>query len=194
METRLRLPDTYFERLYHEDPDPWAFETSAYERRKAEVLLASLPRDRYTSAFEPGCANGALTERLAARAERILGMELVPAVAERARSRFALCPAVEIATGAIPDDWPADRQFDLILLSEVGYYLTPEGLAATLALARQTLAPGGDLVTVNFLGATDSPLSGADVEAAVRALPWGRCLVRHDEPEFLLTGMRYEPD
>lgn len=194
METILRLPDAYFERAYDGNPDPWDFEASPYERRKAEVLLASLPRERYRHAFEPGCSNGALTERLATRANQVLGMEVVPTVADCARRRFSADRTVRVQTGAIPEDWPSHATFDLIVLSEVGYYLTRSGLDLAMRLVRESLSAGGDVVSVNYRGATDSPLSGADVDAAVRALPSARCLVSHEEPEFLLTVVRYEPD
>ena len=42
-----------FDAMYDADPDPWEVETSWYERRKLAVHLASLPRERYATAWEP---------------------------------------------------------------------------------------------------------------------------------------------
>ena len=42
-----------FEQMYRDSDDPWAFETSPYEQRKYAVTVASLPRLRYRSAYEP---------------------------------------------------------------------------------------------------------------------------------------------
>ena len=57
---------SYFEEIYREDADPWNFETSPYEHRKYGVTVASLPKPRYRSAYEPGCSVGVLSELLAA--------------------------------------------------------------------------------------------------------------------------------
>ena len=42
--------------LYADGADPWRA-GSWYERRKRAVVLASLPRERYRRAFEPGCGD-----------------------------------------------------------------------------------------------------------------------------------------
>ena len=52
---------SYFEEMYREDADPWGFETSPYEHRKYAVTVASLPKLRYRSAYEPGCSVGVLS-------------------------------------------------------------------------------------------------------------------------------------
>ena len=56
-----------FERVYRDDPDPWRFATSAYEQRRYDITIACLPEARYRRAFEPACAIGELTRRLAVR-------------------------------------------------------------------------------------------------------------------------------
>jgi hypothetical protein len=39
---RDSLAPDYFESLYADDPDPWRFASSAYERNKYETTLAAL--------------------------------------------------------------------------------------------------------------------------------------------------------
>lgn len=56
--------------MYAASDDPWGFDDRWYERRKYALTLAILTRPTYTCAFEPGCANGALTELLQARCDR----------------------------------------------------------------------------------------------------------------------------
>ena len=51
----------HFEALYAADEDPWAVRAAWYERRKRAVLLACLGKERYRSAFEPGCGNGEMS-------------------------------------------------------------------------------------------------------------------------------------
>ncbi|MEO9256146.1 MAG: hypothetical protein ABI305_11425, partial [Tepidiformaceae bacterium] len=68
----LRLGDEYFETMYSQDDDPWRFESSWYERRKYDLTLAALPRQRYGRIFEPGCSLGVLSEGLAARGDELI--------------------------------------------------------------------------------------------------------------------------
>ena len=44
-------PDAYFDGMYGRGPDPWHYADRHYERRKREILLATLPRARFASAF-----------------------------------------------------------------------------------------------------------------------------------------------
>ncbi|MEJ0019979.1 MAG: class I SAM-dependent methyltransferase [Acetobacteraceae bacterium] len=59
----------------------------------------------------------------------------------------------------IPAEWPAAR-FDLVVLSEVLYFLSPPDIAAVAAHVHETLVPGGVVLLVNWRGGTDDPCSG----------------------------------
>lgn len=153
----------YFERLYTETADPWGFEKSPYEAAKYAATLSALPQDRYRTAFEIGCANGVLTERLADRCDRVLAIDVAEAALARARQRCADQGGVEIQRMEVPGEWPAGALFDLVLVSEVGYYLAPPDLARLAARCAASAPPGGHLVLVHWTGATDYPISGDDV-------------------------------
>src|SRR6478735_11225649 len=96
----------YFTEMYADDPDPWKFDTSWYERRKFAVTIAALPRERYRRAFEPGCANGALTALLADRCHELVAGDVIPAVVTHARERLAGASHVEVRRAEFPIDWP----------------------------------------------------------------------------------------
>ena len=115
------LPPSYFDRVYADDPDPWSFETSTYENEKYAVTLAELPRARYHSAFEIGCSIGVLTEQLAARCDALLSVDVAERALEQARTRCADLPHVRCDVLRVPEAFP-DALFDLIVVSEVGYY------------------------------------------------------------------------
>ncbi len=68
------LPPRYFDDLYAHDPDPWQFETSAYEAAKYDATLDALPIERFASALEVGCSIGVLTARLAPRCDELLAI------------------------------------------------------------------------------------------------------------------------
>lgn len=172
-----RVADEYFAKMYATDPDPWGFDSRWYERRKYDLTLAALPRERYARAFEPGCANGALTERLAARCDELVALELMPEVAARARTRLAGLPHVRVETGALPEAWPAGT-FDLVVFSEVLYYL--RSLDAVL----DRVPAGAHVVAVHWRGETDYPLTAAQVHGALEDR-WLR-LVHYREDSFAL--------
>ena len=154
-------PWSYFEALYAARPDPWHLETSAYERAKYEATLAALPRPRYASALEVGCARGVFTAALAPRCEALLAVEPVGVALAEARTRNAERPNVRFAQMFVPDDWPEGR-FDLIVLSEVIDYL---GKGDVSTLARRLsggLDPGGDVVLVHWVGKKSGHPSGQE--------------------------------
>ena len=174
---RPTLGAGYFRRLYAADPDPWGFATSAYERAKYAATLAALPRQRYRAGFEIGCSIGVLTRKLAARCERLLAVDLLAEVVARARARCAGLPQVAFERMAVPDRLPGER-LDLIVLSEVGYYLGSTDLDRLSDFIAAALWPRGHLLMVHWTGATDYPLSGDQVHERVMAHAAGT-LQRH---------------
>lgn len=159
------LPTDYFDRLYQENADPWHFETSDYERAKYAATLAALPKERYQNAFEIGCSIGVLTQQLAARCEHLLAVDGSELPLRRARERLADQPHVRMAQMRIPDVFPTDR-YDLILVSEVGYYWSPKDLAKARKQLLDTLLPGGHLLLVHWVLPTNYPLTGDEVHEA----------------------------
>jgi SAM-dependent methyltransferase len=182
-EPALHHDADYFDRMYATTDDPWGFEVSWYERRKYAVTLALLPQARYGCAYEPGCSNGALSELLQARCDRLYASELVPRVADRARARLAQHDHVEVRTAAFPDWWPGD-ELDLVVLSEIAYYLTDAGRAEAERAIETSLVTGGDLVAVHYTGETDYPMRGEDVANWLDSQPWLDAIVRHRDGCF----------
>jgi predicted TPR repeat methyltransferase len=154
----------WFDALYANDPDPWRFASSDYEREKYAASLAALPPRRFQSGLEVGCSIGVFTRALAARCDRLLAIDVAAAALDRAR---ATCTAdhVTFAERRVPEAWP-DGVFDLIVLSEVLYYLDAADLDRVAMQARSALAPGGCVLLVHFLGETDYPLTGDEAASA----------------------------
>jgi SAM-dependent methyltransferase len=178
-----------FDELYRDGADPWSFDTSAYEARKRAITLASLPHERYRRAFEPGCSIGTLTTQLADRCDALLAADVSELAVARARERLAGRPHARVERLEVPREWPDDA-FDLIVLSELGYFLAPAELDALIDHVLATLEPGGEVIAVHWLGPIDGyPLDGRDVHERIAERGLDR-LVHHEEQEFLLEVFR----
>ena len=181
----MSLPRGYFDRLYAAADDPWSLATRWYERRKYALTTAVLPRPRYAEAVEVGCSVGELTAALAGRCDRVTAWDISAGAVDRARARTAGLPGVRVEQRAVP----ADRlpRCDLLVLSEVLYYLGDDDLAAVLTALPAALRPGGTLVAVHWRHPVEEyPQTGDAVHARLRAaLDWPRVAV-HEEPDFLL--------
>lgn len=192
------MPDeqrgSYFEQLYRQDADPWRVRQRWYEERKRSLLLASLPQRRYRHAYEPGCGNGELTLELARRCDRVLAADLSAEALRLAQQRLldAGCSGnVSFAQHRLPQHWPrilpgADK-FDLIVLSEIAYYLSPEELARVVEHSIAGLAPGGSIVLCHWRAPfAQRILSTVRVHAALQDAPGLHRVLRHEETDFLL--------
>jgi SAM-dependent methyltransferase len=164
------LPTTYFDDVYQANADPWAFATSPYERAKYEATMAALPNERYARAYEIGCSIGVLSEMLAKRCDKLLSVDASELPLATARQRLAPYPNVTIRQQSIPDQFP-DEPFDLILLSEVGYYLVEADLQRARQLMIDHLMPGGHLLLVHWTPLVhDYPLTGDQVHEQFMAV------------------------
>src|SRR6202000_3253872 len=104
--------------------------------------LAALPRPRFRRGFEPGCSIGVFTRLLAGRCDRLLATDILEVPLAAARERTAGLDQVEIQRMTIPDEWPTGT-FDLVVLSEIGYYFEPRELDRVLAATGPSLRHRG---------------------------------------------------
>jgi SAM-dependent methyltransferase len=160
-ELRPTLGPEYFDALYTADPDPWKFATSPYERAKYTLTLNAMPKPRYRSALEVGCSIGVLTKSLASRCHAVVAIDAAPIPLAEARRRCADLAGVRFEQMFVPYEWP-DGVFELILLSEVIYYLSREDVARLASRVTRSLSRGGSVILVHWTGPTNYPLSGDD--------------------------------
>lgn len=152
-------PPPVFEALYARDRDPWDFETSAYERGKYRETLAALPSRRFRSGLEIGCSIGVLTRLLADRCAALLAIDVAEAALAEARRKCRDVPHVEFRRAIIPAEWP-DGTFNLVVMSEILYFLDADDIERTARRAIASLTAGGVVMLVNYLGPTDTICDG----------------------------------
>ena len=147
----MRVDPISFDEIYRGAADPWAFTTSPYELAKYDTTAASLTRAVYQRCFEPACSIGALTDRLATRARAVVACDASATAIARATGRLSGHSNVELVTAAIPEWWPVGT-FDLIVLSELGYYWDISGWRDIIARCRDALDEHGEIIAVHWLG------------------------------------------
>jgi len=164
----LTLQRAHFEALYAADPDPWDFETSAYEQAKYERTLAALGERRYGRGLEAGCSIGVLAARLAERCDELLAVDIAQAAVDAARERLAAHRHVRVERRTLPAEWPGGP-FDLVVCSELLYYWDEPTLEEALVAMAESLAPAGRLVAVHYRPKSSvDPSTGDDVHALLR--------------------------
>jgi SAM-dependent methyltransferase len=184
----------YFDELYKSSDDPWHLREGWYEHRKRSLTLALLPRPRYRNAFEPGCANGELTAWLATRCEALLAADLHETAVRLARERVAGMPQVRVEQRRVPQQWPTEAgPFELIVISELAYYLDAPDLETLAARIAASLTPDGTLLACHWRRPFAEALASAD---AAHALFDARCglsrLAHHDEADLLIDVWSYD--
>ena len=169
-----RLPDAYFDEMYAGGEDPWQLSTRWYEQRKYAITMAMLPHRRYRHAFEPGCSIGTLTALLAQRCDRLTAVDVAEAAVRSAdvRLREADCrDKVTLAQSSVDAEWPAGP-FDLLVLSEVAYYLDADALAQVLRRECARLQPDANIVAAHWRHpVADYPLTGDAAHEVIAGTP-----------------------
>lgn len=179
-----------FNALYEAEKDPWKTDASWYERRKRAVVMACLPRDRYHRAAEPGCGTGRLTLDLARRCDRLLAFDGAAQAVATTREHVRDEPGVTVEQDRLPSGLPAGP-LDLVVLSEILYYLSDTDLDAVLEAVVAALEPGGDVVAVHWQQWT--PEATRDADDAHRRLaqrPELETRVEHVDDGFSVRVLR----
>ncbi|RYY78209.1 MAG: methyltransferase domain-containing protein [Moraxellaceae bacterium] len=139
----------YFDQLYAHNDDPWDYENRWYEQRKRQICLSLLPLKHYSSILEVGCSNGVFSQDLAARCQKLLCIDGNATAVHLAQNRLRNMPHVDVLQRQIPQQWPHE-QFDLIVISEIAYYLTQKQLLELTILATQSLTAQGMLLCCHW--------------------------------------------
>lgn len=182
--SRMTLRD--FEERYRADPDPWRYATSAYERDKYAATLGACGPGPFRHALELGSSIGVFSAALAILCQRLTTIDGAPTAVEIARQRLSGAPRVQVLSGMIPGAIP-DGPFDLVVASEILYYLTADELAVTIDRLCEQMAPAARLISVHWRpDGPERPQTSDAVHARLRREPRLRSVKRGGTPDYRL--------
>jgi 2-polyprenyl-3-methyl-5-hydroxy-6-metoxy-1,4-benzoquinol methylase len=170
MSNTITSPE-FFEAKYQREPDPWSFASSSYELQRYAAIVGSLGSRTFQRAFEPGCSIGVLTEKLAVLCKHVEALDVSVTAGKAAIQRCRHLKNVDIRIGSLASDTSA-HSFDLLVLSEIGYYFEAATLTAIGNGLASRLVRGGVLLGAHWLGSSaDHLLSGDQVHEILNGLP-----------------------
>ncbi|QGP78194.1 trifunctional glycosyltransferase/class I SAM-dependent methyltransferase/polysaccharide deacetylase [Sphingobium sp. CAP-1] len=138
---------SYWEGIYS-NKDPWDYRNN-YEALKYDQTIELIAGRHFDDVLEIACAEGEFTRRLAPFATRILATDIAPSAVARAAGNLRDLPNIRCGQlDLLTDDPPG--QYDLIVCSEVLYYLADAATLARIAARMSAhLKPGGWFVTAD---------------------------------------------
>ena len=135
-------------------------------------------------ALEPACGVGLLTQRLAARAERVEAFDRYAEAVAATRARCAGRAHVTVSQRDVRE--PPVGTADLIVLGEVLYYFDEATVRSVAGMWRRTCDPAGHIVAVHYRPeVTEHRLTGDEVHDVLRTV-LGSPVATLVDPLFLL--------
>lgn len=192
---QMKFPVEFFDDLSIAEHGPWRVRERWYEQRKRSLVLAALPRSHYINGLDLGCGVGVLSAQMAARCrcDRLTAVDASGAAIALARFYLSEQRNVALQHVAIPAQWPAGR-FDLIVLSEAGYYLDRQSLSAVADRISESLDADGTLLLCHWRHPVDgAELSALAIHAALARRAHLSRLSRVDDEDFLLDVFERNP-
>jgi SAM-dependent methyltransferase len=159
-------PD-FFDHFFDEG-DPFGFDVNPVEQLKFRRTLEVCGEGPLGRVLELGCAVGSFTELLAPRATDVLALDVSPAAVEQVARRLRDYPNVRSEAMTIPAEFP-EGTFDLVVASDVLYYLPVEDVQRCLERIEAAVAEGGSLVAVHYVPRMGSLLDGDETHDLLTA-------------------------
>lgn len=175
-----------FEARFRQEIDPWNYTHSAFEAHKRSVLLRAAGHRQYGRGLELACAIGETTKHLAPRCLRLAAQDSSPTALREARRRIGPNVRVSLDAGVLPADMPSGP-FDLVVASEILYYLRPSDLQTLLDRMLRATARGGRIVSLHHLRNFDDAAILPRLAQKAARDHFGRhmrLVYRHDEFRF----------
>jgi 2-polyprenyl-3-methyl-5-hydroxy-6-metoxy-1,4-benzoquinol methylase len=163
-----------FNRFYRLDGDPFGAKNSKYELSKQDRLLEMIARRDKWSALDIGCGNGFLSRRIASHCQHLHGIDFSSQAVRLAREN---CKDHSNISFSVEDirTLEASNQYNLLICSEVLYYLQGSELDDTVKKLYSLSAPDAWLGLVGRAEAQKVPAS---------LDKWFECVERVEDQEW----------
>lgn len=176
----------YFDELYKKSDDPWEYEQRWYEERKRQICLALLLKPVYSKVLEIGCSNGVFSQHLAQRAKQLICLDANSKAIQLAKTRLENLSHVQVIQQRIPDQFPAGS-FDLIIISEIMYYLKPEELSRLIEKVENSLTSQGVVLCCHWRYPIDGfVLTGEKVHHLLKQQFHLQHYLNVNDPDFII--------
>lgn len=163
---RETRPD-YFVHFFDEG-DPFGIDLNPDEHSKFRRTLDVCGPGPFGRLLEIGCAVGSFTEIVAPHATDVLAVDVSPAAVAQVARRLRDSPNVRVEAVTIPDEFPEGR-FDLVVASDVLYYLPVDGVRRCMEQIEDSLDDGGVFVAVHYVPRMGSLLDGDETHDILTA-------------------------
>jgi len=146
----MYFTEKHFEGLYRKKPDPWNYENYEFEKEKYLKTFQAIP-DEVETVWEIGSSEGLFTQYLLESGKRVLGVDISATALERAQERLKdYGDRIRLQRLDITKE-DIDGTFDLILASEILYYLGGKNILLLLEdKFYRHLRPGGYFLLCHF--------------------------------------------
>ena len=184
-----------FEAAYATTSDPWGSASLryGYQRRKYDHIVSLLPPRQFRQALDLGCGLGLLSQRLAARADDTLGLDVADAAIRLARGHAKGVGRLTFQQADLMDlPRELDGRFDLVVIADTLYYLSPlnnELLKRLACRVADLLAPGGICLIADhfFFSADMDSRTSRRIHDAFSWSPRFSVISHNRKPFFLVT-------
>ena len=169
------LSSEYFNNLYSVNIDPWNFRESEYEQEKYNHSIQTLKPHTYDYCLELGCSIGVQSEMLSDICRKVLAVDISEKAIVEAKKNYGHKANIEFRVKDVTENFPIGT-YDLIICSEMAYYLKSKDLMKLFDNVNKSLRLHGKFLMVHWTGFVPNyPLSGNEVHDVFskNAIDWG---------------------
>jgi SAM-dependent methyltransferase len=137
-----------FDLKFRGNVDPWNYRHSRFEHQKRKVLIEACGCAKRGRGLELACANGETTRELSQLCLKLTAIDGSPTALAEAQRRHGHIQGLKFLRASLPTEMPKGP-FDLIVVSEIAYYLRSHDLARLARNLPYALAPGGRVIVLD---------------------------------------------
>ena len=178
-----------FDRLFARRSDPWGYHSDPVSEERRELVLKTLPRNRYHRLLEIGCAEGLITLSLANRADELVAADISCVALGRARENCRHLANVRFAQLDLLVD-PLSGSFDGIVCAGVLVFLPSVAQPKVRDRLVASLESGGDLLLEHTKRAYPGEIAGSEIHALYRDHPELTVLEHEEVDNYAITLFR----